>query len=804
MEKFKKKVKKARLHSSIFWGGCFLLLSSFQEIPIPSLDHLSSPPIYYTPNPEDPQGDWIVYEGYYGPTANRIWVPHQSIELPNVILTPTNDWFQNLASDPEGGVMSTTGYYDLFWNGNSKQGISFLCPKAFKYYPTPNVLASGHFTIDLAVNPGAFSIIPPASQNNPDVHWISSETGNMLRAVHYQEGSLVVYLAQGGVFQGAQFTNSPVALQIPDGLEMSIVDVDGLRRYQVTGQNGFEYLVYTPSSLTLSWNNQKLVSEEPYTGYINIACIPSEVFTGVIDLLNSHARAVIVQANGAFSEDSTDPYDYSFSYFSVDLLGIEKSLDPLVLLMDHQLNKAHFVSGQQKTGMSLLCLKGLLPAYSGSVFQFKFADSYHNLTTNALPDPGITQQQAIALIDSQVLDRGLDAAIQSAAPSLSIPYNKFLYQKALSLVYAQEIITVSGRINQWQSKLDALYQTLILGLNNLWSGSSTFPETIDGKIVQQSSGIRKDINWGSIVFFPDSYGSANSLNDHIVQYGYPLYSLTLLDQYESKAGIEPRYLDQTSILPSYTNKDLGNLLAADIGQSGGDNFLCHRNLDFYEGHSWLSGLGKSNDGQNTESESEALLGSMSVVAWLEQTQSDKKLIQLAKNRWLLETTAYQSYWQVDPDITPYKEVSLEYVADHLVASMVWQNKITAETYWGLDWDRILACVFMPASANLLTNYLGSSLDSQPIVSVKYAKEIADYIEKNWNNFDQTNSIQSVLIPLVARSATDKTCPPLGLPLSIQTMIDDVKNGKTQFDPGTNELILSVIAIYAQNSLQKSN
>lgn len=785
---------------SLFLGSSFSLCSFLQDIPIPSFENVMAPPTYYTPNPNDPTGNWVVYEGYYQPTSSRIWTPHQSQQFPGITFNPTNDWFQTLASWPQGGVMSSTGYYNLFWNGTAQNGMSFLCPKAFKYYPTPNVPASGHFTIDLSVNPGSFSIIPPSSQQNPTVHWLESETGNMLRSIHYSEDKLILYLAQGGVFQGAQFQSSAVNIQIPNGQAMSSFSVGGMTKYQVTDSNGFTYLIYTPDALQLSWANQSLISENPYTGYINMVCLPSDQLASVSDLLDIHARAVIIQAEGSFSVDPQNAYDYSFTYSCADLLNAKESGEPLVLLMDHQVHKAHLVSNEQPTNLSLLCLKGKLRAYVGSVFQFKFPQAYDDLSVSPLPAPGITQTQAIALIDAQVLDRGLDAAISSPAPTLSIPYNKFLYQKALTLVYAQEVVTVSGRLNLWQSKLDALYQSLIEGINNLWMGTSTFPEKIDGKILQESSGIRKDENWGSIVFFPDSYGSAISLNDHIVQYGYPLYALTLLDQYESKVGIQSKYLDQDSVIASYKNRDLGNFLAADMGQSGGDNFINHRNLDFYEGHSWLSGLGKSSDGQNTESESEALFGSMSIVAWLKQTGADKESIQVAKNRWALETSSYQSYWQVDPRTTAYKDVCPEYVSDHLVASMVWQNKITAETYWGLEWDRIIGCVFMPASANLMDNFLGRASDIQPIVSLDYVQSMADYVTANWDNFDTTNTIQSILIPLVARCATGDVCQPLGLPVSVQKMIDDVKSNKTQFDAGTNELILTVIAMYAQNQL----
>ena len=136
--------------------------------------------------------------------------------------------------------------------------------------------------------------------------------------------------------------------------------------------------------------------------------------------------------------------------------------------------------------------------------------------------------------------------------------------------------------------------------------------------------------------------------------------------------------------------------------------------------------------------------------------------------------------------------------------MVWQNKVTAETYWGLNWNRILACVFMPAAPNLMDNYLGKAGTTSPIVSEKYVDAIASYVLENWQTYDTTNGIQSVLVPLVARSAIDSPAGPLGLPNSVQTLINDIKSGKAAFDVGTNELILSVIATYAQNALNASS
>jgi endoglucanase Acf2 len=750
----------------------FCAVGFIEAISVPDLKDLDSPPTYYTPDPKNPTGDWIVYEGYYEPTAKRLW--KLSILSDSMVKAPSNDWMEPLACFPDGGSMITTGYYLVAWNGVAKEGISFSCPDSFKYYETPGVPLSGHFTLDLSKPVAGFSFLSPDSSVDPTIYWEEIETGNMLRSVHYNQDKLVVYLVQGGVFQGAQYKESVVQIQIPNGARMQRTSLGEVAKYQVIDSNGFAYIVYVPESLQLSWKNQALISETPYTGYINCACIKQNQ---VNEILDDHARAVLVAANATLSVSN----GYTFNYQSIDLLGGVSSREPLILLMDHQINKAQVTSGQLPLALTFPTLKGAVQPYPGSFFSFQFPPSYQNLSTEILQ---VTKAQAEALIDQGILDRGLDAAINVIAPTLSIPYNKFLYQKALTLVYAQQVIAISERENTWQEKLENLHQNLIQAINCLWKGSSTFPEKIDGKVVDQASGIRKDENWTSVVFFPDSYGSAINLNDHIVQYGYPLYALTLLDQYEARVGSKLRYVDQTSVLGTYTNKDLGNLLAADMGQSEGLDLIAHRNLDFYEGHSWLSGLANANDGQNTESESEAIFGSMSVAAWLMQTNASPNDIQIAKNRWFLETSSYLSYWQVDQDTSPYKLVCPDFVENHLVASMVWQKKITAETYWGLEWDRILACVFMPMSPSLLQNFLSES-------SKEYAKAVSDFIKKYWEQFDTSNSIQSILIPLVAFSETFNPSSPLGLSPIVEQMISDVRNGKTQFDSGTNELILTI-------------
>ena len=97
-----------------------------------------------------------------------------------------------------------------------------------------------------------------------------------------------------------------------------------------------------------------------------------------------------------------------------------------------------------------------------------------------------------------------------------------------------------------------------------------------------------------------------------------------------------------------------------------------------------------------------------------------------------------------------------------------------------EWDRIFACEFMPASANLMD----AMLDFAP----SFTQRGADYILANWSNYDLGNSIQSVLVPVVSKMYGTAQGTAL---------IDDIVL-KNKFDSGTNNFILRYINFYGEN------
>jgi len=707
--------------------------------------------------PKSPDGLPSTATGTSVPADQTAWKKSDTGYL------PTNDWFEQMAAYP-GNTQATnnTGYYSMWWD-NDHGGMTFKVPVAFHDIEDPNNPAHGYIAQDLD---SGFSIGADGSDNKPVVSWEPGQTGNLLRDISYNQGGFVIHAAQGSLFQSATYIGMTPNLHVPAGGTMTSSDLpDGTKKYRIeTG--GRVYFVYGSSSLDLKYDaaSGKLTSDKPYTGSINMTSLAKgDQEAKNEQLLDAHANAVIVKAQGSVLPGN----HYEYSYVCQDLSGKPTATDPLILLKRHQSDDLVANGQATKEDLTETGLTGKMQVYAGTSFSFDVPDPKASL--DPLPGPGLTKSQAQSLIDNGSLDKAL-ADMTAFDPGPSV-YNKGVYQQGLTLNYAQKVLEEAGwSKEQIAQKLDPLYKKMQHSMDEIWGN------------------LERDTSWGTTVAKSNDYGQHSELNDHIVQYGYPLYALTLMKKYEDAyVPADQRYLSKESVIHGYTNKDMGDILASDMGETGKSANPENRNFDVFNGHSWLSGIGKSlGAGNDTESESEAVFGSMSVAAWLDATQPGSEQAQMAKTRWAMETQAYHTYFQVDPKTSVYNDVSPDFVKNHPVVSMLWEGKVCDETWWGLNWDRIIACETMPASANLMDNFLNGA-------SPEYRKQLSDYIVSHWSDYDNDNNIQSVLIPIVAKVD----------PAKAQELIKDVearnaKDHKDHFDTGTNAFIQSVIALYASN------
>ena len=142
-----------------------------------------------------------------------------------------------------------------------------------------------------------------------------------------------------------------------------------------------------------------------------------------------------------------------------------------------------------------------------------------------------------------------------------------------------------------------------------------------------------DKKQGTVASYPEEFFTVEQLNDHHFTYGYWI-----------RAAAEIALRD-----PQWASTErwggMVDLLIADIATSdrSSSTFPFLRNFDPYEGHSWASGIGMGNIGNNQESSSEATNAWAALVLWGE-IKGDRALRDLGLYLFTTEVQAINNYW----------------------------------------------------------------------------------------------------------------------------------------------------------------
>jgi len=258
---------------------------------------------------------------------------------------------------------------------------------------------------------------------------------------------------------------------------------------------------------------------------------------------------------------------------------------------------------------------------------------------------------------------------------------------ARNLVITQDILSRARQYDLSSSTVQSL-ATLVMSLTSTLR-SVVIPRISGGL----DSALAYDVTWGGLLpraSFKDkgaNFGNA-VYNDHHFHYGYLVYACAAL------ARVDPLFA------ATYRNalldivRDYANPSITDSW------FPFARHMDFYEGHSWATGLDVFNDGKNQESVSEAvnayyavqLLGSALGLTDLEQWGG----LLLS-----MEVVSGQAYWQIPSTSNIYPKP----FADKKVVGMLWSSKVDYGTWFGDQMEfmfMIQAIPFIPASEQLLS------------------------------------------------------------------------------------------------------
>jgi endoglucanase Acf2 len=196
-----------------------------------------------------------------------------------------------------------------------------------------------------------------------------------------------------------------------------------------------------------------------------------------------------------------------------------------------------------------------------------------------------------------------------------------------------------------------------------------------------------DRQWGTLIGYPSSYGSAAALNDHHFHYGYFLRAAAELGRRD------PSWLAPNSYGPFV------DLLVRDIASPRHDDpaFPFLRVFDPYAGHSWASGDAVSADGNNQESSSEAMAAWTALVL-LGELRGDRELRDVGAFLYASELAAIEAYWF---DVTGENNPP-DYPAP--VVPTIWGGKGAYATFFSGEPEHLYGINWLPFHGGSL--YLG--------------------------------------------------------------------------------------------------
>lgn len=200
-----------------------------------------------------------------------------------------------------------------------------------------------------------------------------------------------------------------------------------------------------------------------------------------------------------------------------------------------------------------------------------------------------------------------------------------------------------------------------------------------------------DKSIGTLLGYPEEYFAVRQLNDHHFHYGYWIRAI-------AEIGLRD---------PAWAAKErwggLVDLMVRDIASTerGGRDFPFLRVFDPYEGHSWASGIGLGEWGNNQESSSEAINAWAGLILWGE-LHGDEALRDLGIWLYTTEVEAIQHYWFDIHGLVFPKEYP------HVETSMLFGGKYAHNTWWTDEPRQIKGINLLPVTT--ASAYLGRHPD----------------------------------------------------------------------------------------------
>lgn len=508
-----------------------------------------------------------------------------------------------------------------------------------------------------AIGDGAPAVRVDAPVGDPAQATVTLPFDNLRTAAGATAGAL--YLRDGAT-AGAPSALSPVAGSVAtvdilsdgrDGLSWNGLgeiwySADGMAGVTI---RGVHYGIFAPPGAQWAVTETGLKSDLAGADSFAAAVLP-EKSVAALQLFAAHADDRVTGSTIDFAYDpATDSVTQTFS------VTTQTGEDPLSALYRHQ----WINTDEPLTGHSYQSARGEMKLARDSDFTVTY-DASPMLPVLPLLDATATAQVR-ALLQADVAEL--------ASRPIKIPFQD-TYTAGKELGRLAELAQIANQIGESAAR-DAYLAVMKSELEDWFTAGSGTDKMF-----------AYNAEWGTLQGYPASFDTEKQLNDHNFHYGYFVQAAATIAMFDPEWASSDRW------------GAMVDLLVADVANAdrGNDQFPWLRSLDPYAGHSWASGHGAFQAGNNNESSSEALNFSAALSLWGAVTgRSDARDLGMAMHT--VESAAVLQYWfDVDRAVFPDE-------FPHEAVGMVWGDGASHTTWFSDNPEMIHGINLMPVSAS---------------------------------------------------------------------------------------------------------
>ncbi|XID93524.1 glycosyl hydrolase [Paenibacillaceae bacterium WGS1546] len=546
--------------------------------------------------------------------------PAQIFKTPNVAgKMPTNDWWSNLAWD----TYSEAQYPHPLALKNQSGGIRI-------YYPGNRIGANSACICgwmndihDFVVGHTGSATFPDAKVDGFSDWFVKAlyQNGANAMTVTYGHGSPFVYFTHAGGSPRLTFAETPTVWSGNASTPVLGVTIAGAH-YGLFGAAGSTWTGIGSGTLT---NNG--------SAYFSVAILPDNT-AAALNKFAQYAYAHVTNTQISYSYNAANgTVTTTFAYTTQARQGTQTGT--LFALYPHQWKN----SSSPLLSYTYNSVRGTMKVGEGSSFQtaMKFTG-----VLPSLPDKGTYNRATL----QQYVDQA-EAETYAGAPDTYWVGKRL--GKLASLAPIADQLGDTTAANKFRSEIKST-------LEGWFKASDAAGNLKASKVFYYNS------NWGTLIGYPDSYGSAAELNDHHFHYGYFVKAAAEV------ARVDKAWAGQWGQMVNLLIRDMANW------DRGDSMFPYMRNYDPYAGHSWASGHARFGDGNNNESSSEAMNAWAGMILWGELT-GNAAIRDAGVFLYTTEMNAINEYW-FDIGGTNFPSGFAR-----STASMVWGGKTVGDATW---------------------------------------------------------------------------------------------------------------------------